>query len=147
MKWLRSVALLGLAASAAFFPAAPAWAQGGQIEIVAPPPEVAVPREVITPGPPPDVTRPREADFRPDNIRTRHDPAFITPLTTTTRTGPKTAVRIGFSGWTAPPGKVNAVVAREHSGLFALGISIVWGIPVEPEPAAPASPASPAPTR
>lgn len=144
MKWVLSVALRGLAASAAFFPAAPAWAQGRQVEIVAPPPERAIPREIVTPGQPPQMTRPREADFRSDNIRTRHDPAFITPLTTTTRTGPNTAARIGFSGWTAPPAKDNAVVARENSGLFALGITIIWGIPVEPQPAAPTPPA---PTR
>lgn len=143
MKSILSVALLALAASVALFPVAPAWAQEGKIEIVAPPPERVIPPELVSPGQPPQMTRPREADFRSDNIRSRHDPAFITPLTTTTRTGPNTAVRIGFSGWTAPPGKDNAVVAREHSGLFALGITIIWDVPVEPQPAAPTPPAAP----
>ena len=134
--------LLGLAVGLALFSAGPSWAQG-QIEVVAPPPERVKPPEFVSPGQPPEITRPREADFRPDNVRTRHDPAFITPLTTTVPTGPKKGVRIGLSGWTAPPARDNAVFSRENSGLFALGITFVWDVPIEPARATPAPPAPP----
>lgn len=133
MRKALLVMTLGLAAGLALFPVASGWAQPGQVEITAPPPERVRPPEFILPGQPPEVTHPHEADFRPDNIRTRHDPAFIAPFTTTVRTGPNTAVRVGLSGWTAPPGRGDLIMARETSGWFALGLTIVWGISVEPE--------------
>jgi len=124
--------VLALAASLTLAPLTPGWAQQGQIEITAPPPERVKPPALISPGQPPEITRPREADFRPDNIRTRHDPAFIMPLTTTVRTGPNTGVRVGLSGWTAPPARDNFVQVHENSGLFALGVTVIWDVPVEP---------------
>ena len=106
-----------------------AWAQG-QVEITAPPPE-RVPRpEFVIPGQPPGVTVPREQDFYADEIRVRHDPAFIVPLSTTVSTGPKTVARFGFSGWTAPRGRGDLLIAREVPGWFALGFSFVWDIPI-----------------
>lgn len=146
MKRSLLIVSLGLAAGLSLVPGAPSWGQPGQIEIVAPPPERPIlPPDLVTPGQPPEVTHPSEADFRPDNVRTRHDPAFIVPFTTTVRTGPNTAVRLGLSGWTAPPGYGGSLVARETSGWFALGLTVVWGVSVEPEKAKASSapPASP----
>ncbi len=126
----RLVAVTGLLVLA-WGPGA-AWAQG-QVEITAPPPE-RVPRpEFVIPGQPPDVTRPREQDFYADEIRVRHDPAFIVPLSTTVSTGPKTVARFGFSGWTAPRGRGDLLIAREVPGWFALGFSFVWDIPIPSE--------------
>ncbi len=133
--------MLALAAGLALVPPALGWAEQGQVEIIAPPPERERPPEFVSPGQPPEISRPREADFRSDNIRTRHDPAFITPFTTAIRTGPDTAVRIGLSGWTAPPGRDSFLMSRENSGWFALGVTIVWDVPVEPTPTAPSQPA------
>ncbi len=112
---------------------APAFAQG-QIEIKAPPPERAPRPEFIIPGEPPEVTRPREQDFYPDRIRSRHDPAFIVPFSTTVATGPKTAGRFGLSLWTAPLGRGDlAGTAHEIGGWLGFGFSFVWDIPVEAE--------------
>jgi hypothetical protein len=121
---------------------APAFAQA-QVEITAPPPERAPLEEFVIPGLPPDVSRPREQDFYPDDVRTRHDPAFIAPLSTTIPTGPRTAARVGLSAWTAPKGRGDLQVSREIGGWFAVGISFVWDILVEAEPPKPA----PAPSR
>ncbi len=110
----------------------PALAQG-QVEITAPPPERAPLPEFISPGQPRDVSRPREQDFYSDRIRSRHDPAFLVPFTTTVSTGPRTAARFGLSAWTAPQGRGDLPVSREISGWFAFGLSFVWDIPVEPE--------------
>jgi len=138
------IGILALAAGLALVPLARGWAQQGQVEITAPPPERERPPEFVSPGQPPQITHPREADFRSDNIRTRHDPAFIRPFTTTVRAGSNRAVRIGLSGWTAPPGRGDVQMPR-NAGWFALGLTIVWDVPVEP--ARPqASPARPAAT-
>ncbi len=134
MKRSVLIMMLGLTASLALFSAVPGWAQEGQVEITVPPPERAKAPALISPGQPPEITRPRETDFRPDNIRTRHDPAFITPFTTTIQTGPTTAVRVGLSGWTAPPARDNFVQAHENSGLFALGVTVIWDVPVSTKP-------------
>jgi len=137
--------LLLLGASLALFPWGTSWAQQGQVEIVAPPPERGlIPPELVLPGPPPQATQPHEADFRPDNIRTTHDPAFIVPFTSTVQTGPDTAVRIGLSGWTAPPGRGDRQVAREISGWFAFGLTMAWPIQAEPEKPKPAPSRPPA---
>lgn len=111
------------------------------MEITAPPPVRAPRPELIVPGQPPDVTRPREQDFYADEIRVRHDPAFIVPFSTTVSTGLKTAVRFGLSGWTAPRGRGDLVIARDVPGWFALGFSFVWDVPVAPVTPAAAPPA------
>lgn len=139
------IVLLGLGAALVVFPVTPGRAQQPQVEIVAPPPERVRPPDLIIPGQPPDTTHPREADFRPDNIRTRHDPAFIAPFSKTVQTGPTTAIRVGLSGWTAPPGRGDLLMARETSGWFGLGLTIAWDVPVEP--AKPTAPPRPAPSR
>jgi len=110
----------------------------GQVEITAPPPErpprpeIFIP-EIFIPGQPPDIAHPREQDFYADDIRVRHDPAFIAPFSTTISTGPKTAARFGLSGWTAPQVRGNFVYAHEVPGWIVLGFSFVWDIPIQPE--------------
>ncbi|MFQ5521876.1 MAG: hypothetical protein ACE5FK_10790 [Candidatus Methylomirabilia bacterium] len=129
MRQRRFQILFGAVVAVALLGAKPVWGQEETFKIVAPAPPVAPP-ELITPGPPPEVTRPREADIRSDDVRTHHDPAFITPLTATVQTGPDSAVRFGISGWTSPPGP-RGLVGHENPGWFALGFSIVWDVPVE----------------
>lgn len=119
----------------------PAFAQG-QVEITAPPPERAPRPEFIIPGQPPDITRPREQGYYADDIRVRHDPAFIVPFSTTVSTGPRTVARFGLSGWTAPQGRGNYLMAREVPGWLAIGFSFVWDIPVQPGPPGSAPPAT-----
>src|ERR1700731_2002569 len=45
-----------------------------------------------------EATRPREADFYGEDVRVRHEPAFIEPFGGETSGGAK----YGLSGWTAP---------------------------------------------
>ena len=114
--------------------ASPAFAQG-QLEVVAPPPEKVPAPEFLTPGQPAQLTRPREQDFYPDQIKSRHDPAFIVPFTTTIPTGPRTGVRFGLSGWTAPALRGETQLRREASGALAFGISVAWDVDIpEGEP-------------
>ncbi|MFQ5828575.1 MAG: hypothetical protein ACE5JD_05395 [Candidatus Methylomirabilia bacterium] len=134
MKRLGLIMMLGLGGVLVLSGVQPAHSQEEAFKLVAPPPVVKPPApELVIPGQPPEITRPREADFRPDNIRVRHDPGFVVPFSKTVRTGPDTAVRFGLSGWTAPPGQGNLLVVREESGALALGFSFVWDVPVEPE--------------
>jgi hypothetical protein len=80
--------------------------------------------EVVAPGPPRDATRPREADFYREDVRVRHEPAFIEPLSS--RTPGARIKKTGVSGWTAPPGLGAGAIEREEGGWFALGITFVW---------------------
>lgn len=127
MRQIKLVVLLGIAVALLLFAPGPlgGQARGENPEGVAAP--LVVRPELGLPGQPREIARPREADFRPDNIRIRHDPAFIPPFSKTVRTGPESAVRFGLSGWTAPPGQGDRLVARESSGWIALGFSVVWG--------------------
>lgn len=102
-----------------------------------PAPELAIRRE------PSEATRSREQEFYPDDIRSRHDPVFIAPLSTTIQTGPKTAVRVGFAGWISPAGRGNLQVHREVAGgVLSFGLGVAWDVPIQEEPAVkPAPPA------
>lgn len=81
--------------------------------------------ELIAPAPGArEVTRPREADFFGEDVRVRHEPGFVEPLTARPKTGP--VKKVGLSGWTAPPGRGDGIVQREISGWFGFGISVVW---------------------
>ncbi len=133
MKRLRRGLALTLGLAVLVGGPLPALAQG-QVEIKAPPPERAPRPEFIIPGQPPEVTRPHEQDFYPDRIRSRHDPAFIVPFSTTVATGPKTVARFGLSAWTAPAGRGDTPwAAREIGGWLGFGFSFVWDIPAETE--------------
>lgn len=81
--------------------------------------------EIVAPSPGSrDVTRPREADFYREDIRVRHEPGYVEPLTARPANGPVKA--IGLSGWTAPPGRGDGVAQHETSGWFGFGLSITW---------------------
>jgi hypothetical protein len=113
------------------------------IEIKAAPPgeERLVKPEILPPPGAREITRPREADFYPENIRVRIDPAFIEPFTVLTQTSPKSAIRFGLAGWTSPntPVSQGQGTYREIPGWFALGFALVWDVPVTPEGTAPAA--------
>jgi hypothetical protein len=106
------------------------------LKIIAPPPpaaERAPALEFLTPGQPAQLTRPRDQDFYPDQVKSRHDPAFVVPFTATVPTGPRTGVRVGLSGWTAPAGRGEGVLRREASGALAFGISVAWDVDIPEE--------------
>jgi len=116
------LAVIALAGLAALGPVSPSLAQSttelrattypGELELVAPSPGSR------------EVTRPREADFYREDIRVRHEPGFVEPLTARPKSGP--IKKIGLSGWTAPPGVVDRTVQREASGWFGFGLSFTW---------------------
>ena len=81
--------------------------------------------EIVAPSPGArEVNRPREADFYREDIRVRHEPGFVEPLTTRPASGP--IKKVGLSGWTAPPGRGDGVAQHETSGWFGFGLSIIW---------------------
>jgi hypothetical protein len=81
--------------------------------------------EIVAPSPGArDVSRPREADFYREDIRVRHEPGFVEPLTARPASGP--IKKVGLSGWTAPPGRGDGVAQHETSGWFGFGLSIIW---------------------
>jgi hypothetical protein len=72
-----------------------------------------------------EATRPREADFYGEDVRVRHEPAFIEPFVGETLGGAK----YGLSGWTAPATPVGSLVSqgeRQTSGWPSLGFTVVW---------------------
>jgi len=103
----------------------PATAQS-QVEIRAPAPEKPQQLHIEEPSPATrEATRPREADFYGQDVRVRHEPAFIEPFVGQTAGGTK----YGLSGWTSPATPVGSYVSQEpwaRSGWFALGITVVW---------------------
>jgi len=115
-----------------------AFAQG-QVEIQSQPQEF--PRLEIAPQGPAtrEATRPTDTDFYRQDIRVRHEPAFIEPFVTKTKGGSE----IGLSGWTGPNYQLGSLASSgygQSNGWFSLGITFVWDSP----PRAPAAPA-PAP--
>jgi hypothetical protein len=110
--------ILGVPSGALAQGQAPSPQEGTQFEIQAPAPAVR------------EATRPRDSEFYPEDIRTRHEPTFIAPLTTTLM-----GRRVGLSGWTAPPGRGDLTVQREVTGWFAIGITMILDAPEPPVPA------------
>lgn len=125
----RSRRILSAALLSTLLAAPAAWAQQIQIE-KAPESRDTRPRIVPPPGLQ-DVTRPRESDFYPDDIRVRHDPAFIMPFAGQRQGARNSVVQYGLSGWTAPNTPVGQATGtlREMPGWFALGFSLVWDTP------------------
>lgn len=81
--------------------------------------------EIVAPGPAlREATRPREAQFYREDVRVRHEPAFIEPLTATPASGP--FKKLGLSAWTSPPGRGDGIVQHETSGWFGFGFSLIW---------------------
>lgn len=112
-------ALLGLALASS------AQAQN-PVEIRATAPEKPPQLRIVEPGPATrEATRPREADFYREDVRVRHEPAFIEPFVGATPGGTK----YGLSGWTAPTTPVGSLASQQpwsESGWFALGFTVVW---------------------
>lgn len=96
------------------------------VEIRATAPEKPLQIRVVEPSPATrEATRPREADFYREDVRVRHEPAFIEPFVGQTQGGTK----YGLSGWTSPTTPVGSYVSQEpwaRSGWFALGFTVVW---------------------
>jgi hypothetical protein len=105
--------------------AAPARAQN-PVEIRATAPEKPAQLRIVEPSPATrEATRPREADFYREDVRVRHEPAFIEPFVGQTPGGTK----YGLSGWTSPTTPVGSYVSQEpwaRSGWPALGLTVVW---------------------
>lgn len=123
---MRPLALLLIAL--AVLGAAPAGAQ--QVDITAPEPRRAREPVLVPPGDHYNATRPSDADYYPETPRVRHDPTFITPLSSKTE-GPGGPGRAGIAGWTSPNTPVGAAQTgrREVTGWFALGFAFEWGGP------------------
>ena len=64
------------------------------------------------------------ADFYREDIRVRHEPGFVEPLTGRPASGP--IKKVGLSGWTSPPGRGDGVAQHETSGWFGFGLSVIW---------------------
>jgi len=96
------------------------------VEIRATAPEKPTQIRIVEPSPATrEATRPREADFYREDVRVRHEPAFIEPFVGQTQGGTK----YGLSGWTSPTTPVGSYVSQEpwaRSGWFALGFTVVW---------------------
>ena len=122
----RSVGLGVVAASLLTLSlAGPASAQANLDVKTSTPPGDPRELEIIAPSPGArDVNRPREADFYREDIRVRHEPGFVEPLTARPASGP--IKKVGLSGWTAPPGRGDGVAQHETSGWFGFGLSIIW---------------------
>ena len=84
---------------------------------------------------PPEQGAPSE-DAHGERTRTIYQPAFVKGAVQTIRTSRTSGIRVGLSGWTAPRIPYDD---RESSGFPALGLTIEWGVPMEP-PAEPTLP-------
>jgi hypothetical protein len=85
-----------------------------------------------------EATRPSEADFYKDDVRVRHEPAFIEPFVTTTRGGNE----VGASAWTAPATPVGSLASQgyqQSNGWLGFGITFVFNYPPKgaPRPTSP----------
>lgn len=116
---IAAAALLTLAA------ASPVFSQASLDVKTSTPPGDPRELEIVAPSPGArEVSRPREADFYREDIRVRHEPGFVEPLTARPASGP--IKKVGLSGWTAPPGRGDGVAQHETSGWFGFGLSIIW---------------------
>ncbi len=100
-------------------------------------PPATKPFEIITPGPAiREKSRVPEADFYWDDQRVPYDPAFIEPLTGSTKGGTK----YGASVWTAPQtpvGSLGSQIYQQNNGWFGFGITFIWDTPPAERRAAP----------
>lgn len=97
------------------------------LEVTAPTPAPSPPEFGLQPTMPPDQRGSREEEFYPGPVRSRHEPAFVTPLVKTVPVSRSSAVRVGLSGWTAPAVPFDIPQA---AGGVAFGLTVVWGVPL-----------------
>lgn len=70
-------------------------------------------------------TRPRDADFYPEDVRVRHEPAFVEPLTHRPAAGP--VKKMGASLWTAPAARGSlASSPPDVPGWLGFGFTLIW---------------------
>lgn len=105
----------------------------GQVEINTAPQQG--PRFEIVPQSPAtrEATKPNDADFYREDVRVRHEPAFIEPFVGTTSGGNE----YGLSGWTSPEPPLGSYASQgygQNTGWFSLGFTFVFDYP--PRPAA-----------
>ena len=85
--------------------------------------------EIVPPSPATrEATKPLEADFYREDVRIRHEPAFIEPFVGKTKDGNQ----YGVSGWTAPNVPVGSWASQGYgsdTGVFALGITFLFDYP------------------
>ena len=124
----RLVVLAALAALATVAPAAaqtqtpPASASPG-VEVKAP--EAAPKFELSAPPAVREGTRPRDAGFYPEDVRVRHEPAFVEPLTRRPAAGP--VKKMGASLWTAPAARGSlASSPPDVPGWLGFGFTLIW---------------------
>jgi len=90
--------------------------------------------EVVSPGSAArEANRPSEADFYREDVRVRHEPAFIEPFVGRTKGGNE----VGLSGWTAPATPVGSLASQGYqqtNGWFSLGITFVFDYPPRSAP-------------
>jgi hypothetical protein len=130
-----AIGLMGLAALVSGEAAAQSSKSG--VDVTAPPP--APPpspwERWLEPTAPLEQQGTREQEFYPGPVRSRHDPAFVRPFTTTAPRSETSSVRAGVSGWTAPALPFDIPQA---TGGVAFGFTIQWDVPVgvapSPEP-------------
>ena len=97
----------------------------------------AAPRFELVPSGPAarEATRPPEADFYRDDVRVRHEPAFIEPFVTRTPDGNE----VGLSAWTSPAPPVGSLASQGYqqtNGWFSFGLTFLFDYPPRsPRPA------------
>ena len=136
MKLAVALTTVGLAATLGLATAAMAQSSVEMQSTPAPQPHFE-----IVPLPPAtrEATKPPEADFYREDIRVRHEPAFIEPFVGRTRAGNQ----YGLSGWTAPNIPVGSLASQGYqndSGVLAIGFTFLFDYPpkvTERPPAAP----------
>ncbi len=88
--------------------------------------------EIVSPGPASrEATRPNDADFYREDIRVRHEPAFIEPFVSETNGGNE----YGLSGWTSPNPPVGSLGSQgygQSNGWFSLGLTFLFDYPPKP---------------
>jgi hypothetical protein len=136
MKLVLALTAVGLAATLGL--ATGATAQSSVEMQSAPAPQ---PRFEIVPPPPAtrEATKPPEADFYREDIRVRHEPAFIEPFVGRTRAGNQ----YGLSGWTAPNLPVGSLASQGYqndSGALAIGFTFLFDYPPKTAPSPTAAP-------
>src|SRR5262245_9987155 len=125
MKVTRTLLAVGLAATLGL--AGTALAQNGVEMQTVPPPlphfEIVPPSQATR-----EANKPAEADFYRDDIRVRHEPAFIEPFVGRTKGGNQ----YGLSGWTAPNIPVGSLASQGYqndSGVLAIGFTFLFDYP------------------
>jgi hypothetical protein len=134
--YVGSVAAAGLvlalvSAAGAQGPPSPEPQPGTDLGVRAPAPPPK-PELGLEPTRPPEETGAREQEFRPAvPLRSKHDPAFVTPFVADVPVSPTTKARVGLSGWTAPAVPYDS---KDGAGGVAFGLTIVWDLPAAPAP-------------